>query len=162
LMEYFRMSVRFNKSTLDDFGLIKSDEGLITDKIDRSIWKKTELLDLGWGNENGFYKTPLPGFDDLSKLVLEFSYNKQNNNIDTINFYGALAILLQLYPVLLLDKVEEYDLKGKFESKKDKEFFELVKLNIQPKISLEIATRNKNNTEVEHIKRWQKIFSKYL
>jgi len=73
-----------------------------------------------------------------------------------------LAILLQLYPVLLLDKVEEYDLKGKFESKKDKDFFELVKLNIQPKISLEIATRNKNNTEVEHFKRWQKIFSKYL
>jgi len=76
-MEYFRMSVRFNKSTLDDFGLIKSVEGLITDKIDHSIWKKTELLDLGWGNENGFYKTPLPGFDDLSKLVLEFSYNKK-------------------------------------------------------------------------------------
>lgn len=156
------MSVRFNKSTLNDFGLVKSNEGLITDRIDYSIWEKKELIDLGWGNENGFYKTPLPGFDDLSKLVFEFSYNKKNNNIDTINFYGALAILLQRYPVLLLDKVEEHDLKGKFDSKKDRDFFELVKLNIQPKISLEIASRNKNKTEIEHIKRWQKIFSKYL
>lgn len=161
-MEYFRMSVRFNKSTLNDFGLIKSSEGLIIDKIDHSIWEKKELLDLGWGNENGFYKTPLLGFDDLNKLVLEFSYNKKNNNIDTINFYGALAILLQRYPILFLDKVEEYDLKDKFDSKKDRDFFELVKLNIQPKISLEIATRNKNYTEVEQIKRWQKIFNKYI
>ena len=73
-----------------------------------------------------------------------------------------MAILLQRYPVLLLDKVEEHDLKGKFDRKKDRDFFELVKLNIQPKISLEIASRNKNKTEIEHIKRWQKIFSKYL
>lgn len=46
--KYFVMSVRFNKCSALDFGLIPKDSGTAIDPNDNSIWVKTELYDFGW------------------------------------------------------------------------------------------------------------------
>ena len=59
----FMMSMRFNKESPEDFGLIPSEDSDIYVKpSDNSLWKKRNLYDFGWGKENGFYKLPLPNF----------------------------------------------------------------------------------------------------
>lgn len=87
--KYFVMSVRFNKCSALDFGLIPKDSGTAIDPNDNSIWVKTELYDFGWGKENGFYKAPLPDFDTLLELVL--------HSEDRDDMYGAAAIILEKY-----------------------------------------------------------------
>ena len=96
--KYFVMSVRFNKCSALDFGLIPKDSGTAIDPNDNSIWVKTELYDFGWGKENGFYKAPLPDFDTLLELVL--------HSEDRDDMYGAAAIILEKYADELLYRCE--------------------------------------------------------
>ncbi len=87
-MKYFLMSVKFNKQTPKDFGLEYKDGRYICTK-DGTEWEPCQLYDLGWGNENGFYKKPLPSFTKLMELVI--------NDTDEEDSLGAAAIIEQFY-----------------------------------------------------------------
>lgn len=109
---YFVMSIRFNKCTASDFGLILKDDCIAINPRDNSIWIKTSLYDFGWGKENGFYKKPLPDFDSLFEIAL-YSTNYED-------MYGAAAIILEKFTDCLLGKCELFmgDFSKKMNSKK--------------------------------------------
>ena len=117
--KYFVMSYMFNKTTASDFGFLPNGENEAIDPADNSIWIKTLLYDFGWGQENGFYKTPLPGFDVLMDLVL---YSKNRSDI-----YGAAEIILEKYPYELLAEIEKImtDQSRKAEFERMAEIFDL-------------------------------------
>ena len=114
--DYFVMSVRFNKSSATEFGLIPDGVDRAIDPRDGSVWVKKNLYDWGWGEENGYYKAPLPDYPALLELVLY-----SNNNDDT---YGAAAIILEQYSEELLCTCENMML----DPKRKKEFKALAKV----------------------------------
>lgn len=95
---YFVMSMRLNKSSASDFGLILKDTNTAINPKDNSIWVKAALYDFGWGKENGFYKYPLLDFDSLFKIAL-YSTNSED-------IYGAAAVILDKFTDNLLCKCE--------------------------------------------------------
>ncbi len=118
---YFVMSMRFNKCTAYDFGLLPKDTDTAIDPDENSIWKKTSLYDFGWGKENGFYKFPLPGFDTLFELALY-----SNDEEDT---YGAASVILDKYADELLCKCESF-MNDSCKVKEFKRMAKVFKLNI--------------------------------
>ncbi|WAR43492.1 hypothetical protein [Methylomonas rapida] len=100
--QYFLMSFRFDKKTPADFGLVSVPEqdDLFISTHDNSRWKKKELYDFGWGNENGFVRQPELGFDALWYLL-------SNSEIQE-NEYGAASELLERFPENLLGTVEQF------------------------------------------------------
>lgn len=113
---YFVMSMRFNKRNPSDFGLILKDTNTAINPNDNSIWIKSSLYDFGWGKENGFYKSPLPGFDLLFEIAL-YSTNSED-------MYGAAAIILERFADDLLCKCEIF-MNDRF---RKKEFRKMVNL----------------------------------
>ena len=94
------ISKRFNKQTPSDFGLIKADEeDCAINPNDNSRWMRCSSYDLGWGNEIGYYRVPLPCFSELLQILIE------SNDFDDI--YGAAAIIIEKYPNDLLRYCEE-------------------------------------------------------
>jgi hypothetical protein len=98
---YFLMSFRFDKTDPEEYGLISSSEqdNLFIRTSDGSTWKKKNLYDFGWGNENGFIRQPELDFDELWYLLL--------NSKAQENEYGAASELLEKYPEELLMRVEQ-------------------------------------------------------
>ena len=94
----FLMSTRFNKCSASDFGLVALADNKTLDSKDGSIWEKAKLYDFGWGEENGFYRVPLPTFDTLFDIVLHSN--------DQEDRYGAAAIILKRSPEELLSRCE--------------------------------------------------------
>ena len=95
--DYFLMSHMFNKKTPEDFGLVHSlDPEVLIRPSDNSQWKQRDLYDFGWGQENGYYKLPMPGFDGLVEIILH-----ADNDEDR---YGAAAVILDDHCDELLDK----------------------------------------------------------
>lgn len=92
--KFFVMSNRFNKQSALDFGLLESDNGMALNPADGSLWKKDQLFDFGWGEENGYYRVPLPCFSQLIDMVLS------GDNDEDI--YGAAAIIEKQHPDELL------------------------------------------------------------
>lgn len=119
-INFFMMSMRFNKSTPEDFGLVQTDDsGVYIMQSDNSLWKKRDLYDFGWGKENGYYRLPLPCFDDLVSIIL-------NSNLKN-NKYGAAAIILDDYCEELYDKCDEI-LKDTQKVDEYSEFFSILQL----------------------------------
>lgn len=87
-MKKFLVSFRFNKASANDFGLVHEDDKYINPS-DNSEWEKCVSYDFGWGAENGFYKKPLPDFDELIKIV--------ETDSDEEDCFGAAAMILQKY-----------------------------------------------------------------
>lgn len=96
--EYFVMSVRFNKCSASDFGLVSCGKDIAINPDDGSIWIKARLYDFGWGKENGYYKSPLPEFPKLIEIALH-STNEEDA-------FGAAALVLEKYPEQLLERCE--------------------------------------------------------
>lgn len=144
--KYFVMSVRFNKCNALDFGLVPKDAGTAIDPNDNSVWVKTELYDFGWGKENGFYKTPLPGFDMLLELAL--------HSEDRDDMYGAAAVILENYADELLCQCEEMmdDPLRKKEFRRLAELFRLA----EPLNRYSIAQKTSEKIKSDH-SRWKKI-----
>ena len=146
-MNWFVMSRRFNKTKPEDFGFIIVD-GIIISPIDQSIWKPKKLYDFGWGQENGYYKTPLPEFLELMRIILEES--------DEDDIYGSAAIILEMFPEELLLYLESIETLTK--NIKDK----LNKVFI---LSKPINRTFKNQMSLEEVKseyeRWLKISKKF-
>ena len=142
--KYFMMSFRFNKETPKDFGLIKSNStNIYISPLDKSLWKKRNLYDFGWGNENGYYRLPLGEFEDLIDIIL-------NTNSDE-NKYGAAAVILDDYCDKLLIKCQEL-LKDNMRIKEYLEFFKILKLDI---------SINRSNTHGKNFKEVSKEFDKW-
>ena len=95
-IKYFIMSIRYNKNSPEDFGLIPSkDEDIYIMPSDNSLWRKRNLYDFGWGKETGFYRIPLPKFNELINIMLDSCLNE--------NKYGAASIILDDYIEELLN-----------------------------------------------------------
>lgn len=87
-MKKFLMSKKFNKQSLEDFGM-EYINGKYIYIQDESEWMKCQLYDFGWGKENGFYKLPIGDFEELIEIVL--------NDYDEEDSYGAAAIIEENY-----------------------------------------------------------------
>jgi len=119
--KFFMMSMRFNKKTYNEFGLILSGEpDVYVMTSDNSLWKKRQLYDFGWGRENGFYRLPLFGFNQLVELLLK-------SDIDD-NKYGAAAVILDDYCEDLFVKSNEI-LNDKNRKQNYFDFFKILKLD---------------------------------
>lgn len=95
---YFVMSMRFNRRTAADFGLVPIDANTARNPSDNSIWIAAKLFDYGWGKENGFYRSPLPTCDALFDLAL--------HSRDEEDMHGAAAMILERFPCELLRRCE--------------------------------------------------------
>ena len=143
---YFVMSMRFNKCSASDFGLISKDENTAINPFDNSIWIKTALYDFGWGKENGFYKAPLPKFDVLFELAL-YSTNREDE-------YGAAAVILENFADELLKQCEIL----MNDHSRTKEFKKLVKLfDLKSPIN-RCSVAHKTYEQIQNdYSRWRKI-----
>lgn len=148
----FMLSKRFDKKTPGDFGLIASkDADIYIRPSDNSLWKRRNLYDFGWGKENGYYKLPLPQFDDLVNIVL--------NSECKDNKYGAAAIILDEYNDNLLSKCQKI-LKDKRNAKKYCDFFKILHLDVPLNRS---STLGKNYKEIsEDFEKWKDISEQVL
>jgi hypothetical protein len=120
---YFLMSLRFDKSKPEDFGLYQSpiNPDVFINEKDKTSWAKRELYDFGWGNENGFVRLPELGFGELIYLM-EYS-NIQDNR------YGAAIEIRRKFSDELLKYLME--ILGSSEcgiSKEMKDVFEILEL----------------------------------
>ena len=97
-LQYFRMSFRFDKKIVEDFGLLRVGETIIN-PLDGSLWFRKELFDFGWGNENGFLRLPELQFSDLWFLL--------TNSTIQENLYGAASLILEKHADELLFQLEE-------------------------------------------------------
>lgn len=148
----FMMSMRFNKESPEDFGLIPSeDTDIYIMPSDKSLWKKCNLYDFGWGKENGYYKLPLPQFDDLVNIII--------NSECKDNKYGAAAIILDDFNDDLLLKCQEIFKDGK-SAKKYGDFFKILQLDIPINRS---STLGKSYKEIsEDFEKWKDISEQVL
>lgn len=145
--KFFMMSIRFNKKSPEDFGLIPSkDADVYIMPSDNSLWKKRDLYDLGWGKEIGYYKLPLPKFDDLVNIIL-------NSNCQE-NKYGAAAIILDDFSDKLLNKCQEI-LQDRKSIKKYLNFFKILQLQIP--INRSSTVRKSYNEIFESFQKWKDI-----
>ena len=143
---YFVMSMRFNKCSASDFGLISNGTNTAVNPNDNSIWIKTALYDFGWGKENGFYKTPLPNFDTLFTLAL-YSTNKDD-------MYGAAAIILEKFADKLLCQCEIMS-NNHSQKKEFNRLVELFKLKI-PTNRCSVVQKTYEQIQNDYA-RWKKI-----
>ena len=114
--EFFAMSIRFNKSNAPDFGLVALDANTAVNPADRSLWKKANLYDFGWGKENGYCKLPPLDFDSLLHLVL--------NSADREDIYGAASVILDCHADELLLECE----KIMYNSAKKEDFAKMARV----------------------------------
>lgn len=144
---YFLMSKKFDKQSPEDFGLISTDQkDIATNPEDGSLWKKCCLYDFGWGRENGFYKLPLPEFDDLMSIVLDSMYDE--------DMYGAAAVILDMYAMQLLS-ISERLILGCGDLKKLRKFIIVFRLYEPTNKS---PTIGKTTEQIsENYKRWRAI-----
>ena len=146
--QLFMMSKRFDKMTPEDFGLMLQEEatGTYVLPTDRSLWKRRQLYDFGWGSEMGYYRIPLPGFDHLIKLVLSSSVWE--------NRYGAAAILLEDYPEPLLVECEKLIADDHF-VQQNREFFKILGLD-EPINRSRVVGKTHSDVLCDY-KRWEAI-----
>lgn len=96
--KYFLMSKKFDKNTAEDFGLVSENNEIAIKSEDNTQWINVNLYDFGWGRENGYCRVPIPTFDKLFDLCL-YSEDEEDK-------YGAAALILDNFPVQLLNKCE--------------------------------------------------------
>jgi len=142
--KYFLMSMRFNKNTAEDFGLVQTENDLAINPKDNTVWKKRPLYDFGWGEENGYVLNVEISFDDLIDLVL---------NGDKEDSYGAASVVLKEHSDIFLDYCENmFSENNKEEINKIIEVFNLIKpINRSTTINKPIDTINNDYN------RWNKI-----
>lgn len=144
--DYFVMSTRFDKSSAADFGLIPIDADFAVDPLDGAVWMRSSLYDFGWGQENGYFKTPLPDFKILFQLAL-YSSNREDT-------YGAAAVIMEKYAEGLLIQIEKIIAST---SHRD-DFLRLIRLfNLDLPINRS-SILNKSDTQIESdFSRWKAI-----
>lgn len=144
--KYFVMSMRFNKCSASDFGLVPCGKDRAIDPNDGSAWIKSSLYDFGWGKESGYYKSPLPEFPELVELVLH-SANEED-------VFGAAATVLEKYPDQLLEQCEMLmDNQGQKDN--FNKMARIFKLNFAVNRS---STANKSCDQIKNdYERWRKV-----
>ncbi len=143
-MNYFMMSHRFDKTSLQDFGLVLTDGKIVSS--DGIEWIPRGLYDFGWGPENGYCRYPIPDFPFLISLA--------SQNVQSDDVFGAASVILEDYPSDLLAHLESI-MKTGCDRKTRKHLCFLFKLDIplnrtvKPEMPLE-------ETKTEH-SRWKKV-----
>ena len=124
---FFLMSFRFDKTKPEDFGLMNTEhENLFINPKDNSRWEKRYLIDFGWGLEIAFCKLPLLSFDKL--LELSF-YTKLKEK--TVDYYGAIGVLLNDYPHEFLNFTEKLLVNKEDSLEKHKDFYHIVRMQMR-------------------------------
>jgi hypothetical protein len=146
-MKYFLMSRKFNKHNPEDFGLCKNECGELFLMSDRAVWKPRQLYDFGWGQENGFYRTPILAFEELFSLGVE--------SHDEDNVFGAAIVLTEDYAEELLVKLENLIRGPIADIARYRKFFEVLKLDLPYN---RCSTIGKSVSEInKDFERWKKI-----
>lgn len=148
----FMMSIRFNKNSPKDFGLVPSNEDdIFIMSTDNSRWKKHNLYDFGWGKENGYYKLPLPNFEQLVDIILSSDCND--------NKYGAAAIILEDYCDELLIRAQKL-LEDEKNMRNHLQFFKILQLETPINRSCVLG---KSHSEVsQDYEKWKDISRQIL
>ena len=145
--DHFLISMRFDKQTLTDFGLIPSEEAdVFVRQSDGSKWKARPSYDFGWGKENGCYKVPMPDFNELINIIM---YSKDNDDK-----YGAAAVLLDDFCDELLDRCFEILADDK-NVKRYSEFFKI--LNLQSPINRSPIVGKHYSRIAEDFEKWKTL-----
>lgn len=147
---YFKMSFRFDKSSPEDFALIKSHQtdNYYVDVGDNSLWQKKDLYDFGWGNENGFMRFPKLTFDELWYLI--------TNSTIQENKYGGAYIIEENFPdELLKHLLNIFGQQNKCISEGEKEAFKILKL-YEPKNRSNIIGKSFSQID-EDFKNWKNV-----
>ena len=114
-MLHFVQTTRFYPNNFEKLGFKKINDDLFMYHEDKSLWKKTYLLDLGYGKEIGLVRTPELTFDQLISLVLiEYSGNVCE---ETYNFWGSLSTLVDHYCLDFLEYIIKTFSKNDFLTK---------------------------------------------
>lgn len=146
------MSMRFNKNSPEDFGLIPTNEDdTFIMPSDNSLWKKRNLYDFGWGQENGYYRLALPSFEELVDIILSSDCND--------NKYGAAAVILEDFCDELLIKAQEL-LKDEKNIRRYIQFFKILQLEI-PINRSDILGKSYNEIS-ENYEKWKDISRQVL
>jgi len=118
---HFIIGSRFDRKSPEDFGLTSTEQpDVYLREEDGSLWIPRQLYDFGWGDEDGFYRLPMPKFDELVSIVLKAE------NVD--DKYGAASVIIQDYCDELLDKCLEV-FASETEIDSYLEFFTILKLD---------------------------------
>ena len=114
-MLYFVQTTRFYPNNFEKLGFKKINDDLFVYREDKSIWKKTYLLDLGYGKEIGLVRIPEPNFNQLISLV----FIEYNGNVceETYNFWGSLSSLVDNYCLEFLEYIIKTYPKNEFSTK---------------------------------------------
>lgn len=125
-MKYFMQTIRFSPN-FSVLGFEKTTEGYYKNTVDDSLWIERSLLDLGWGQEKGLCRVPLLFFEQLLDLVFTpFDIRAKKITDEQYNFWGALSILLEDYPLKFLDIVEAKFRKNEISFQKNKYLLDLI------------------------------------
>ena len=125
-MKYFMQTIRFCPD-FSSLGFEKNEEGLYVNILDNSLWVERKLLDLGWRREEGLCRIPLLSFEQLLELVFAiFDEKSKQISDEQYNFWGALSILLEDYPIEFLDVIENKIGKNEISPQKNIYLFSLL------------------------------------
>lgn len=85
------------------------EEGLYRRLSDGSLFVKRELYNWGYGNEQGYVKLPLPGFEELLERVIGYReriglFRKDRDGLE--NLVGAVSLLMADHRYELVDWLE--------------------------------------------------------
>lgn len=105
MMLYFIQTTHFVSIDYKKYGFKVIDNDTILLEKDRSIWKSIKLYDLGWGRENGFYRTPMLSKEELFFMV--FPNEIKNDFEEKFNYWGSISIMLDQYCDFLLEQISK-------------------------------------------------------
>ncbi|MFA5419213.1 MAG: hypothetical protein WC341_12225 [Bacteroidales bacterium] len=136
------------------------DDDTYWSKEDGSLWQKKEMIDLGWGKENGFCRLPILDYEHLKNNVLNFSFPKKSRIVEDeeYNFYGSLSVLIYDYPDRFFEDIEELINSGNFN--KEENHFLLDTVSREYLVPEEILERLANKHLRYLCEKWKKITTK--
>ena len=152
-MLYFIQTIRFVPIDYKKYGFKAIDDNTIILEKDGSIWKSSKLYDLGWGKENGFYRTPMPSKEELFLMVFPNEVNK--NFEERFNYWGSMAIILEKYCDFLLEEITKKIIINKKFIEKYKDA--LLYINSELNVSDNLIDRLADKKLASNCKMWKKI-----
>ena len=153
-MLYFIQTTRFIPIDYKQYGFKVIDDNTILLEKDGSIWKSAKLYDLGWGRENGFYRTPMPKKEELFFMV--FPKEIKNDFEERFNYWGSISIMLDEYCDFLLEKISNELIVNK-KNFIDKYENALLYINAELNVSDNLIDRLADKKLASNCKKWKQL-----
>ena len=152
-MLYFIQTTRFIPINYKKYGFKVIDENTLLLESDNSIWKKIKLYDLGWGQEDGYYRTPMLSKEEL--FLLAFPEFFKNDFDERFNYWGSISVLLDKYCNYLLEEINKKLLSDNNFLKKYEHV--IIYINSELGLSDDIINKISNKSLIDNCKKWRKI-----